>query len=53
MSIAVIKAGQGMSPGIVVMDDNSCSRGRGFESWRHILDVHFSNSFVVKIVLFV
>ena len=36
-----------------VMDYNSCSRGRGFESRRHILDGHFSHLFVVKIVFFV
>ena len=23
----------GGSPGLVVMGDNSCSKGRGFESW--------------------
>ena len=27
--------------GLVVMGDDSRSRGRGFESWRHILDGHF------------
>ena len=26
------------SPGLVVMGDDSCLRGRGFESRRHILD---------------
>ena len=31
----------GTSPGLVVIGDNSCLRGRGFESWRHILDGHF------------
>ena len=30
----------GGSPGLVVMGDNSCSRGNGFESWRRILDGH-------------
>ena len=25
----------------MVMGDDSISRGRGFESWRHILDGHF------------
>ena len=30
----------GGSPGLVVMGDDSCLRGRGFESLRHILDVH-------------
>ena len=42
-------------PGLVVMGDDSCLRGRGFKSWHHILDVLdiFSLWFVVKIVLFV
>ena len=43
----------GGSHGLVVMGDNSCSRGCWFESQRCILDGHFSHSFVVKIVLFV
>ena len=30
----------GRSPGLVVMGDDSCSKGRGFESWRHKLDGH-------------
>ena len=30
----------GGSHGLVVMGDDSCSRGRGFESWHRILDVH-------------
>ena len=30
----------GGSPGIVVIGDNSCSRGRGFESQRRTLDGH-------------
>ena len=30
----------GGSPGLVVMGDDSSSRGCGFEFWRHILDVH-------------
>ena len=37
----------------MVMGDNSCSKGCGFESWCHILDGHVSKWFVVKIVLFV
>ena len=43
------------SPGLVVMVNDSCSRGRGFESQHRILDGHdiFSHWFVVKIVLFV
>ena len=31
----------GRSPGLVVMDYDSCSKGRGFESRRRILDGHF------------
>ena len=31
----------GGSPGLVVMGDDSCSNGRGFESRRRILDGHF------------
>ena len=33
------------------MSDDSCLRGRGFTSRRHILDGHFSHWFVVKNVL--
>ena len=40
------------STGQVVMGDDSCSRGCGFESWHHILDWSFSHWFVAKIVLF-
>ena len=36
------------SPGLVVMVDNSRSKGRGFESQCHILDGDFSHWFVVK-----
>ena len=43
---------QGGSPGLVIMGDNSCLKGHGFKSQRHILDGHFSHWFVVKIVLF-
>ena len=32
---------QGGSPGIVVMGRDSRSKGRGFDSWRSILDGHF------------
>ena len=35
----------------MVMGDDSCSRGCGFESRRCILDGYFSHRFVVKIVL--
>ena len=34
----------------MVMGDDSCSRGHGFESPQHILDGHFSYRFVAKIV---
>ena len=30
------------SPGPVLIGDDLCSRGHGFESWRPILDGHFS-----------
>ena len=29
------------SPGLVVIEEDSCSRGRGFKSWHRILDGHF------------
>ena len=32
---------EGGSPGLVVMGRDSCFKGRGFESWHHILDGHF------------
>ena len=38
----------GGSPGLVVMGRDSCSKGRGFESWHSILDGHFSHIFIVK-----
>ena len=34
------------------MGGDSCSKGCGFESQRHILDGHFSHLFVAKIVMF-
>ena len=37
----------------MVLGDNSCSGGHGFESRRRILDERFSHLFVVKILLFV
>ena len=37
----------------MIMEGVSCSKGRGFESQRGIVDGHFSNSFVVKIEIFV
>ena len=36
----------------MVMGDDSCLKGRGFGSWRGILDGHLSHRFVVKNVLF-
>ena len=44
-----------VSPGLVVMGGELCSKGCGFESWRHIMDGHniFSHKFVVRIVMFV
>ena len=44
---------KGGSPGLVVMWGCSCSEGCGFEYQHHILDGHFSQIFVVKIVMFV
>ena len=43
----------GGSPGPVVMGDDSVSLGRGFESWRQIMNDTwtFSHWFVVKIAL--
>ena len=32
---------EGGSSGLVIMGDNSCSKGRGFECQRHLLDGHF------------
>ena len=31
----------GPAPGLVVIGEESCLRGQGFESWRRILDGHF------------
>ena len=31
---------KGGSPGLVVMGDDSCSKGCGFESWCRIQDAH-------------
>ena len=39
--------------GLVVMERDSDSKGRGFNSPHCILGGHFSHIFVVKIVLFV
>ena len=36
----------------MAMGGESFSKGRGFKSWHHILDGHFSHVFVVKIVMF-
>ena len=35
----------------MVMGGGSCSEGCGFDSQHHTLDGHFSNLFVVKIVM--
>ena len=43
----------GGSPGLVVMGGDSCSKGCEFESWYRILDEHFAQLFVVKIVMYV
>ena len=37
----------------MVMGADSCFEGGGFESQHHILDGHFSHTFVAKIVMFV
>ena len=39
----------GGRPCLVVMREDSCSEGRGFETRHRILDGHFSHVFVVKI----
>ena len=36
----------GGSPGLVVMGDDSCLRGHGFESRRRILDGHLKKSYL-------
>ena len=41
----------GGSPGLVVIGGDSCSEGRGFESWHHVLDEKFSHLCVEKIVM--
>ena len=41
----------GGNPGLVVMGDDSCSKGHGFKSQRRILDGHFFTDFVVKRVM--
>ena len=35
------------------MGEGSCSEGHGFESWHHILDGHFLQTFAVKIKMFI
>ena len=44
----------GESPGLMLMEDNSCLRGCEFESWCHILDRDntFPHWLVVTIILF-
>ena len=45
---------KGGSPGVVVMEGNSCSEGRGFKSQHHVYRIDiFPHLFVVKIVMFV
>ena len=39
------------SPGLVVMGGDSCPKGRGFKSGHRILNGHFSQIFVVKIIM--
>ena len=43
-----------VSPGLVVIGDNSCSRGFGFKSWHHILDGNdiFHIDLLVKLYCF-
>ena len=41
----------GGSPGLVVMGDNSCSRGRGFESRHRLLDEHLFGFICCKICI--
>ena len=45
-------ASSGGSPGLVVMGDDSCSTGRGFEFQHRILNGHFVTLIYCKIVLF-
>ena len=42
---------EGGSTGLVVIGGDSSFKGRGFESWHHILDGHFSHILVVKFVM--
>ena len=35
----------------MIMGEDSCSKGCGFESRHRMLDGHFSHEFVVKVVL--
>ena len=37
----------GGSPGQVVMGGDSCSKGREFGSWHHILDGHFLHTYLL------
>ena len=37
----------GGSPGLVVMGGDSCSKGHEFESQHHILDGHFSHTYLL------
>ena len=40
---------EGGSTGLVVIGGDSCFKGRGFESWHHILDGHFFTYISCKI----
>ena len=42
---------EGWSSGLVVMGGDSCSKGRGFESWHCILDGHLLTYICGKIVM--
>ena len=48
-----LKPKSGGSPGLVVMEGDSCSKGCGFESHHRILVGHFPHIFVVKIVMLI
>ena len=41
----------GGSPGLVVKGGDSCSKGRGFESWHRILEGHFFTYICCKNVM--
>ena len=49
--VVVIIYLKGGNPGLVVMEGDSHSRGRGYKSPHQILDGHFTR-FIAKIVMF-